>query len=181
MKQFDQVFEEVLFTLKEQEQRPTDDLEFNIRTMVLKLQDPINGYIGKDRSANEIVQSILLNRNVLDIGADKLNYLPKVRLQFGQSSNVDDFNVEATVLASSSNAISEKSKKFVGNQSPESICDEVVAYLDKVKMEASTGDAAVKSAPETNAPVQPGAEKSELPTGANPELANAPSQKPPVA
>lgn len=177
MKKFDSVFESALFSLKEQEQKPTDDLEFNIRTLVLKLQDPINGYIGRDRSTDQIVQTVLQNKNVLDIGADRLNYLPKIRLQFGQSSDVDDFNVEATVLANNSNAISETSKKFAGNQSPESICDDVVAFLDKVKMEASSGDVAVKNAPTEENP-QPGAEKSALPSAANPPE-NSPNKQVP--
>lgn len=167
MKQFDYVFENAMLSLiKEQ---AANDLEFNIRTLVLKLQDPINNYVGKDASAENIVKKILLNKNVLDIGADELNFLPKIRLQFSQTPGIEDFNVEATVLGNASNAISEKSKKFTGNQSPESICDDVVAFLDKVKMESGTGDNAVKNAPTENNPgnTQPGAEGTALPTAAS--------------
>ena len=166
MKQFDYIFENAMLSLiKEQ---AANDLEFNIRTLVLKLQDPINNYVGEDETADNIVKKVLLNKNVLDIGADKLNFLPKIRLQFSQTSGVEDFNVEATVLGNENNAISEKSKKFSGNQSPESICDDVVAYLDKVKMESGTGDNAVKNAPAENNPgnAQPGAESTALPTAA---------------
>jgi hypothetical protein len=169
MSKFDLIFENTLRYLREQDQRPNDDLEFNIKTLVLKLQDPINSYIGKDRSAEEITREILNNKNVLDIGADKLNYLPKIRLQFSQSSGVEDFNVEATVLATNSNAISEKAKKFTGNEAPESICDNVVAYLDKVKMEAVSGDSAVKTTPEEQGGnAQPGSTgETALPVAAN--------------
>jgi hypothetical protein len=169
MSKFDQIFESAMYALREQTQRPNDDLEFNIRTLVLKLQDPINGYVGKDRSAEEITREIIQNKNVLDIGADELNYLPKIRLQFSQSSGVEDFNVEASVLVTNNNAISEKNKKFTGNEAPESICDNVIAFIDKVKMETMSGDAGVKTLPgEEGANAQPGNDgETALPVAAN--------------
>lgn len=161
---FDLVYEKALNLIKE-EAGETSDLEYNIKTLVLKLQDPINGYIGRDATADAVVKRVLANRNTLDVGSDGKNFLPKIRLQFSQTPGVEDFNVEARVLANNS-GITEKSKKWAGNESPESICDGVVAYLDKVSLEAAGSDSAVKTmAPEKGANAQPGAEQSALPTG----------------
>ena len=65
--------------------------------------------------------------------------------------------------------------KFASNQSPESICDDVIAFLDKVKMEASTGDVAVKQTPKDGL-TQLGAEKSALPSAVNPPPAENSTQ-----
>lgn len=178
MSKFDLIFEKAMTALREQEQRPNQDLELNIRTLVLKLQDPTNKYVGRDQTVEDITKRIIKNDNILDIGSDELNYLPKIRLHFSQSTDVDDFNVVATVLASTNNAITEKQKKFNGNESPESICDEVVAYLDKVKMEATSGAAAVKSLPgEQGGNAQPGSTgETALPVGAPPQPAAPPQQ-----
>jgi hypothetical protein len=176
MRKFDKIFESVMWELKEQNQKPTDDLKFNVKTMVLKLQDPINGYIGTKRTAEEITEEVLANHNVLDIGADEKTFLPRIRLQFSQSSEVESFEVQATVLAKN-NAIKQPIKKFK-NSSPESICDDVVLYLDEIKMQMATGDASVKNTPqEQGAQAQPGAEGgTALPTAAT--GAPPPNQQP---
>jgi len=177
MSKFDLIFEKTMRSLREQEQRPNQDLELNIRTLVLKLQDPTNKYIGRDRTAEDITKDIIKNDNILDIGADELSYLPKIRLHFSQSTDVDDFNVVAAVLATTNNAITEKQKKFTGAESPESICDNVVAYLDKVKMESTSGAAAVKSLPGEEGGAQPGnTGETALPVGTPPQPAAPPQQ-----
>lgn len=166
MSKFDEIFESVMWSLKEKEQTSSDDLEFNIKTMVLKLQDPINGYLSDDHTTEEYVKQVLANQNVLDIGADEKTFLPKIRIQFGQSPDVEDFEVEVQVLAKS-NANKETYKKFQ-NSSPETICDDVIAFIDQVKMEAATGDAAVKNLPEQPNDIQPGGGGgTALPTGSN--------------
>lgn len=171
-RRFDQLFEELHFSItrnlfvSENTQKPTDDLKFNIKTMVLKLQDPINGYLGTKLTAEEITDKVVNNNNVLDIGADEKTFLPRIRLQFSQASEVEQFQVRATVLAKS-NAIKEPFKKFQ-NESPESICDDVINYLDQIKLSLATGDGAVKNAPqEQGAAGQTGAEGgTALPTAA---------------
>jgi hypothetical protein len=181
MSKFDLIYEKALISLKEQDQQIVDSLDSHIMTLVNRLQTSPNKYLSKNVTAKDKVREIKQNSYVLHIGSDEMTYLPRIKLEFGQTEGTEDFDVVATVEQAKSNAISETKKVWKGEEFPESIADDVIAFLDKVSLEVQTGDGAVQSTPEERgAGAQPGAEGTALPVAANNQPGAGESELPAV-
>lgn len=161
MKQFDVIFEEVLFHLRETNYVEST-FEDNIRLLVKILIQ--NGYMGDAVDVDRETQKILEQRNpVKEIVLDtKENSIPAIKLHAKQpDNNPESFSVTVISLEKP-----EEQKEFT-NSMLETIFEDVIAHIKTLSLQELSPDSAVEELPKSNdaADSQPGPVGSQLPTG----------------